>query len=219
MGACDSFIGKSKYNKRNSNIGKQPYSAPVNDLYNNDSPNLGNTISTISQMSLMSPDELRRKKPSPLYKYTGTYYKKDEQTSLMTASLYEMQNSLTNNKTKNSINKNIMQNNNSILDSCIDENEKESCSSEVLEIINDGKMDESMLQKSTDKTTMDSYNEFIGKKNLVFKKNKVDIYRKNCVKNNGNNRYGKVGKNEDIQSEISGIPSSTLSNSKIGKKF
>ena len=34
-----------------------------------------------------------------------------------------------------------------------------------IEMIQDGKVDIDMVKKSTDKTTMNNYNEFIGKKN------------------------------------------------------
>ena len=162
MGACESINGENKKNNKRSNLGKQPYSAPIKNYYDNDdnTTNLGTTINTISQFDdITCNNEFNNRGPSGLYKYNGTYYRKGEQISLMTVSLHQLQeNSLLNNRTKNSIRTN------SIYNTCIDETENESSSNDVLEIIYDGKMDENMVQKSTDKTTMENYNEFIGKK-------------------------------------------------------
>lgn len=111
----------------------------------------------------------------------------------MTVSLHQLQeNSLLNNRTKNSIRTN------SIYNTCIDETENESSSNNVLEIIYDGKMDENMVQKSTDKTTMENYNEFIGKKDKSLKSSKIDIYnRRKCVKVNQNKENNKINKNDE----------------------
>ena len=223
MGICESEgndNNKNKY-KKISNRGKQFYSAPVKEyLYNNNnnnSSNLGNTINTASQIDLMSLNEFTKKKPSPLYQYNGTYYKKDDQTSLMTFSLHEMQgNSLTKNKAINSrANPKIV--NNSIY-TCIDETLNES-SDEAVEIISDGKMNENMLQKSTDQTTIDSFNEFIGKKDKkIAKKNNIDIYFKKKGVENNNNTLNKNEENKDVESVISGIPVMSVNNLKFGKK-
>ena len=220
MGICESVINddnKNKY-KKIPNRGKQFYSAPVKEyLYNNsnnNSTNLGTTINTASQIDLMSLNEFTKKKPSPLYQYNGTYYKKDDQTSLMTVSLHEMQgNSLTKNKQINS-----RSNQTNSIYTCIDETLNES-SDEVVEIISDGKMNESMLQKSTDQTTIDSFNEFIGRKEKkMAKKNNIDIYfKKKGVKNN-NNVLNKNEENKDVESVISGIPVMPFNNLKFGKK-
>ena len=92
-------------------------------------------MNTISQMDLMSFNEFNKKKPSPLYQYNGTYYKKGEQTSLMTVSLHELQgNSFMNNQAKNS-HSNQTKITNSLY-SGIDEKDNES--SNELEIISDG---------------------------------------------------------------------------------
>ena len=157
----------------------------------------------------MSNNDFIRKRPSPLYKYNGTYYKKDEQTSIMTLSLQELQgNSLLNSKINNSL-ENNMSNNNSIYNTRIEEFDNESSSSnEVIEIINNGKMDENMIQKSTDKTTIDNYNEFIRKNEKFEKNNKVDIYMKKCIKNNNNNKILKINDKKDIQAKINGNSSS-----------
>ena len=198
MGTCDT----NKIKKKKTNKGKQPYCAPINDYLDNKSPNIGNAINA-SQIDLMSNNDFIRKKPSPLYKYNGTYYKKDEQTSIMTLSLQELQgNSLLTSKINNSL-ENNMSNNNSIYNTCIEEFDNESSSSnEVLEIINNGKMDENMIQKSTDKTTIDNYNEFIGNNEKFTKNNKVDIYMKKCIKNNNNNKILKINDKKDIEAKI-----------------
>lgn len=219
MGICESFNENDKKNKK-SNRGKQPYCAPVKDFDNNSTANLETTVNTASQIDLMSQNEFN-KKPSQLYKYSGHYYKKGEQISLMTISLHEMQgnsNSL-NNKTKNS-QIYIQKNNNSIYNtSCIDENDNESYSDDVIEIINDGKMDENMVKKSTDKTTIDNYNLYIGKHEQILKNNKIDIYNnKKSVKKNNDNSFKKNDDNKDVDSIISGIPSSPFNTYKFGSK-
>jgi hypothetical protein len=220
MGICQS----SNQNNKKSNRGKQPYCAKVNDYYNNEnSTNLETTINTVSQIDILSNNEFIKKNPSPLYKYSGHYYKKGEQTSLMTISLHELQgnsNSL-NNKTKNSqIYCNTKDNDSIYKITRINENDNES-SSESIEIINDGRMDEKMVQKSTDKTTIENYNEYIGKNDNIVKKNnnKTDIYkRRKCVKKRNNNSLKNNDDNNDRDSDISGIPSSPFNNFKFGKK-
>ncbi len=223
MGICNSSNNddkkKNKF-KKIPNMGKQYYSAPINkyQINNNTSTNLETTMNTASFADVKSLDEFNKKNPSPLYQYNGTYYKRDEQTSLMTVSLHEMQgNSLTNNKGINS-RTNQTKVSNSIY-ACIDETENES-SNEVLEIISDGKMNESLLQKSTDQTTIDSFNEFIGRRERkTAKKKNIDIYfKKRGVKNNNNNKLKKNDDNKDDKSIISGIHSTPFNNFKFQKK-
>ena len=92
-------------------------------------------------------------------------------------------------------------------------------SDEAVEIISDGKMNENMLQKSTDQTTIDSFNEFIGKKDRkIGKKNNIDIYFKKKVVENNNNVLNKNEENKDVESVISGIPVMSVNNLKFGKK-
>ena len=222
MGICEGLNNDNKSKngtKRLSNKGKQLYCAPVNDYLcnNNNSTNLGTTMNTISQMDLMSFNEFNKKKPSPLYQYNGTYYKKGEQTSLMTVSLHELQgNSFMNNQAKNS-HSNQTKITNSLY-SGIDEKDNES--SNEFEIISDGKMNENMLQKSTDQTTIDSFNEFIGRKNTNNNTNKhnKDIYYKKKSVNENNDKIKKNEDNKDKESIISGIPSSTTFNKLIYNK-
>lgn len=209
MGICQSTIE----NIKKSNIGKQPYCAPIkeNMLNDNNTTNLETTINTVSQTDIMSKNEFITKKPSQLYKYSGHYYQKGEQISVMTVSLHELQrnsNSFTQNQTKNS-EIYYPKNNNSIYHtSCLDEIENESnsnSSDEVLEIINDGKMDEKMVQRSTDKTTIENYNEFIGNKKHMDSNNKICIYnRKKSLKDNNNNSLKRI-EEKDLDSNISGI--------------
>jgi hypothetical protein len=222
MGICDSSTKinrKNNCSNRSSNRGKQFYCAPVKDNHynNNNSTNLGTTINTFSQADQMSLYEFNKKKPSPLYQYKGIYYKKGEQTSLMTLSLHEMHgNSLMNNQATNSrINQTKVTNS---IYSCIDEAGNES-SNEVLEIISDGKMNESMVQKSKDQTTIESFNEFIGRKDKkITNNNTIDVYyKKKRVKDNNNNKIKKNEDNKDSESNISGIPSPTKNNLQFNK--
>lgn len=220
MGICQSYNENDKKNKK-SNRGKQPYCAPVKELYFNDNNSTGNletTINTISQIDLMSYNEFNRK-PSQLYKYSGHYYKKGEQISLMTISLNELQGNSNSLNNKNS-QIYIQKNNNSIYNaSRIDETDNESYSDDVIEFINDGKMDENMVKKSTDKSTIDNYNLYIGKNEKILNNNKIDIYNnKKCVKNNNDNSFKKNDDNKDVDSIISGIPSSPFNTFKFGKK-
>ena len=202
MGTCESLNNDNKTKdgtKRLSNQGKQLYCAPVNDYLcnNNNSKNLGTTINTISQKDIMSLNEFNKKKQSPLYQYNGTYYKKDGQTSLMTLSLHEIQgNSFINNQAKNSHTNQTKITNSKY--SYIDEIDNQSLN-EAFEIISDGKMNESMLQKSTDQTTIDSFNEFIGRKDKkITKKTNIDVYyKKKSVNDNNNNRIKINEENKD----------------------
>ena len=124
----------------------------------------------------------------------------------MTMSLHEMQGNSSNAQSKYSRNRNTKNNNSLYNSTCIDETENES-SNEVIEIIYDGKMDENMIQKSTDKTTINSYNEFIGKKENIPKKNNIDIYnRKKSVKKNSNGKTKKNEESNDGNSALSDIP-------------
>lgn len=220
MGICESTKENRRRNKKNHNKGKQPYSAPVKDYINknNDTTNLGNTINTISQNDLMSNNDLYKRKPTKLYKYSGTYRKKGEQLSLMTVSLHEMQGNSLNAQSKYSRNRNTKNNNSLYNNTCIDETENES-SNEAIEIIYDGKMDENMIQKSTDKTTINNYNEFIGKKEKIPKKNNIDIYnRKKSVKKNSNVKIKKNEDSNDGNCTLSDIPTKPIKKTKNDNK-
>ena len=86
----------------------------------------------------------------------------------MTESLYNSLSNIKEGNSKDNINS-------------IDETLNES-SSQVFEIIADGKMDEDKVKQSTDETTIDNYIEFIGNKNDDIKKNKIDIYNSKKLK-------------------------------------
>lgn len=181
MGICNSNNnGKKEKMKLRNNKGKQPFSAPVKNRKknNNMTNNLTTTMNTMSQIDIKSLNHENRIKPSLLYKYKSTYCNKGEQVSVMTATLQDLQgNSLLNNKTEN--------NNTKVANSIYtiaDEND----SSNGFEIISEGIVDEDMVQKSTDKSTIDSYIEFVAQKDKFSSpKNKFDIYHSN--KNSKNN--------------------------------
>ena len=86
----------------------------------------------------------------------------------MTESLYNSLSNIKEGNSKDNINS-------------IDETLNES-SSQVFEIIADGKMDEDKVKQSTDETTIDNYIEYIGNKNDDIKKNKIDIYNSKKLK-------------------------------------
>ena len=176
MGTCESTNEKKGKANIRKNKGKQLFSAPIKSK-NNDNNMTSNLTSTMNTISILDNKNLKYKnknRPSLLYKYRGTYCKKGEQISIMTATLQDLQgNSLINNKIENN---NTMATNS--IYSIIDETANES--SIGFEIIFDGKIDEDMVQKSTDKSTVDNYIEFVGKKGKInSQKNKIDIYSKN----------------------------------------
>ena len=150
MGICESNdTGKNSFIEKRK---AQPFHAPI--YYKTSTFN--NNLSFLSQASIISH---KQSKPI-LYKYRSTYGKNDDQTTLMTESLY---NSLySGSKTLNNF-------------ESIDETLNES-SSQVYEIISDGKMDEDKVKQSTDKTTINNYIEYIGNNSQDIKKSKVDIY-------------------------------------------
>ena len=161
MGICESGANTPDKNNVLTKKRLQPFHAPIHSEKAFQNLTKNNGLSILSQTDIMSYRELKKAKPI-VYKYKSTYGKNDEQTTLMTESLY---NSLSNIKagiSKDNINS-------------IDETLNES-SSQVFEIISDGKMDENKVKQSTDETTIDNYIEYIGKKNDDTKKNKIDIY-------------------------------------------
>lgn len=160
MGACDSISAKNQKANIRKNKGRQPFSAPISRKINdnNMTSSLATTMNTLSQLDIKRFNSENKKRSSLLYKYKGTYCKKGEQISVMTATLQDLQgNSLLNNQTENN---NTMATNS--IYSFIDEVEDES--SNGFEIISDGKVDEDMIQKSSDRSTIDSYLEFVENK-------------------------------------------------------
>ena len=169
MGVCDSISSKHQKTNIKKNKGKQPFSPPINrkNNDNNMTSSLTTTMNTLSQLNIKRFNNENKNRPSLLYKYKGTYCKKGEQMSIMTATLQDLQgNSLLNNQTE-SINALAI---NSIY-TYIDEAEDES--SNGFEIISDGKVDEDMVQKSTDKSTIDSYLEYVENKEKNKSKNSI----------------------------------------------
>ena len=153
MGICESnysekYIMKPKHKK------KQPFHAPIRSVKKFDD---NYSLSTLSQTDVISLKKAKSTKKVGLYKYKGTYGKKEEQTTLLSESLY------------NSFNRK-----NSRELTGVSETLNES-SSQVFEFISDGKMDKSMVKKSNDKTTIDNYIEYIDNKEEDIKNSKVDI--------------------------------------------
>ena len=182
MGACDSINAKNQKANIRKNKGRQPFSAPIsrknND--NNMTSSLTTTMNTLSQLDIKKFNSENKNRPSLLYKYKGTYCKKGEQISIMTATLQDLQgNSLLNNQTEN--------NNTMVANSIytfVDEPEE---SSNGFEIISEGKVDEDMVQKSTDKSTIDSYLECVENKEKNNSTNsRIYAYKNNKFYNNNN---------------------------------
>ena len=167
MGICESEANNPKKENVLTKKRLQPFHAPIRSQKKFENLPKNNGLSILSQTDIISYKEHKQIKPI-IYKYKSTYGKNDEHTTLMTESLY---NSLSNIKAGNSKN-NI---------NSIDETLNES-SSQVFEIIADGKMDEDKVKQSTDETTIDNYIEFIGNKNDDIKKNKIDIYNSKKLK-------------------------------------
>ena len=192
MGICNSINnGKNDKVKAQKNKGKQLFSAPIRSRTNdnNMTANLTTTMNTVSQLDIKSHKNANKKNPSLLYKYKSTYCNKGEQISVMTATLQDLQgNSLLNNRTENNNTKGA----NSIY-TFIDDNN----SSNGFEIISEGIVDEDMVQKSTDKSTIDSYIEFVGnKEKFNSRKNKIDIYHNIKNPKNNNKLFGHCNNKE-----------------------
>ena len=167
MGICESGANTPDKNNVLTKKRLQPFHAPIHSEKAFQNLTNNNGLSILSQTDIMSYRELKKEKPI-VYKYKSTYGKNDEQTTLMTESLYNSMSNIRAVNSKNNINS-------------IDETLNES-SSQVFEIISDGKMDENKVKQSTDETTIDNYIEYIGKKNDDTKKNKIDIYNSKKLK-------------------------------------
>ena len=167
MGICESGANTPHKNNVLTKKRLQPFHAPIHSEKAFQNLTNNNGLSILSQTDIMSYRELKKEKPI-VYKYKSTYGKNDEQTTLMTESLYNSMSNIRGVNSKNNINS-------------IDETLNES-SSQVFEIISDGKMDENKVKQSTDETTIDNYIEYIGKKNDDTKKNKIDIYNSKKLK-------------------------------------
>ena len=200
MGSCESILnGSKKKNDTQKKIGTPGFNAPINTNKQN---NFGNTMSQMTLDVTETRDrELFFNKKPKMYKYINKYKAKDTQNSLINGTLVELEqgNSLYLNQIKSNLNGTY----NSIYTNNIDETGNMS-SYDGIEMIQDGKVDIDMVKKSTDKTTMNNYNEFIGKKNNNSQKNNlINCYNKKIITN-------KIIDNKDKESSISGIPSRNL---------
>ena len=156
MGICESDYSEKNIISNKKHL--QPFHAPIRSQENFNNNNF--SLNALSQNDIVSFKYSKPKNQVQLYKYKGTYGKKEEQTTLLTESLY---NSFTHN-----------QRNNSRDVTNIEETLNES-SSQVFEIITDGKMDKDMIKQSTDKTTIDNYIEYVDDKETELKNSKIDI--------------------------------------------
>ena len=138
----------------------QPYNARI-DSTEDFSQN--NQQSIFSQPNALNNRDIKKQKSIFLYKYQSRYGKNDEQTTLMTESLFEMNNSM--NKTREKYSRDTTN---------IEETLNES-SSQVFEIISDGKLDKDKIKKINDKSTIDNYIEYIDNTNEI-KNTKIDLY-------------------------------------------
>ena len=217
MGACETFLNpkkdKQKANKQNEqfpkNKGSNLFCAPIDSATNND--NIYVNSKSMSQMT-MDISHYQAQKPA-IYKYINQYKTNGLQKSVAKASLVELGNgnSLMLSNMKNSkANQTI----NSIYTSKYDETGYES-SYDGFEMIIDGKMDEELVKKSSDKNTINNYNEFIKKKeddiNNLNNKKIVDYYKKNKNINKfPEDNLDSIDINKDGD-ELSRIPSADIS--------
>ena len=224
MGACESFFNtdkdKVKINKKNekpdqNNLGKNLFCAPIDASTNND--NISVNSNSVSQMTMDMSHYQDPKKPA-IYQYINQYKTNGLQKSVVKASLVELGgngNSLMFSNVKNS---KANQTVNSIYTSKYDDTGYES-SYDGVEMIADGKMDEELVKKSSDKNTINNYNEFIKKKeddnNNTNNKKVMDYYTKNYMNKNSDNNLEKVVDNGD---ELSGIPAMNVSQIKKKNK-
>jgi hypothetical protein len=173
MGTCDSVLNrfnkdidkpKTKNLNGNGNLknkGSNLFCAPIDSSLNQDN----NYISSnnISQMTLTQDmSHYQEYQRPPIYKYVNKYKSNGLQRSIAKASLVELGgqgNSLVCSNIKNSGINQL----NSLYTSRNDDTGYES-SYDGVEMIIDGKMDEELVQKSSDKNTINNYNEFIKKK-------------------------------------------------------
>ena len=229
MGTCESLFlsirEKSKhknpydYNDQSylKNKGPNFYCAPIDSSQNNDNIYVNDVSMSQTTMTMDMSQYNDYHKPQ-IYQYINKYKTNGLQNSIVKASLVELGNqgnSLVYSNIKNS----KVSQTNSLYTSKFDDTGYES-SYEGCEMIVDGKINEELVQKSTDKNTINNYNEFIKKKDdnndISTKSPKImDYYKKNSNNNNNNNNNNSI-KNLDIileeknkeGDEISGIPSS-----------
>ncbi len=213
MGACDSMFKSEDKNriipredKKNipKNVGENYISAPLNNSTTNNDINQTN----FSQMTMEVSQHYEPPSRPVVYQYVNKYKTNGLQRSVAKASLRELEqgNSLMFSGIKGS----RANQTNSLYTSRADDTGYDS-SYDQCEMIIDGKMDEELVKNSSDKNTINNYNEFIGKKDS------------NSLKNNNNKIWDYYKKkkdlntipedNKDKESDLSIIPSTPNKNS------
>ena len=210
MGTCDSLFNRSKSFPANikngepkiKNKGSNLYCAPIDASSNNDNIYVNNN-SLMSQTTMTQDMSHYQAQRPQVYQYVNKYKSNGLQKSIAKASLVELGaqgNSLMLSNIKNSGAKQM----NSFYTSKYEDTGNES-SYEGFEMIIDGKMDEDLVKKSTDKNTINNYNEFIKKKedNENIKPKILEYYHKSSSNINKKNMK-KNGANE-VEDELSRI--------------
>ena len=210
MGTCESLFfsnrNKSKYKNpydyndqaNLKNKGSNFYCAPIDSSAHKDNIYVNDVSMSQTTMTMDMSQYNDFQKPQ-IYQYINKYKTNGLQNSVVKASLVELGqgNSLVYSNFKNS----KVNQNNSLYTSKYDDTGYES-SYEGFEMIIDGKMDEELVQKSTDKNTINNYNEFIKKNNNNNDNSKnpkiMDYYKKNLNNNDNNNKNNNNNKNLDV---------------------
>ena len=206
MGTCDSLFNTEKEKARpavqkeqNNNVGKNLFCAPVNSSANNDNIYVDPSISQIT-MTNDNSHYYEPQKPQ-VYQYINKYKSNGLQKSVAKASLVELGNQ-GNSLMYSNIKNNSRANQTSIFTSSrIDDTGYES-SYDGFEMIVDGKMDEDLVKNSSDKNTINNYNEFIKKNEDNNNKKVMDYYHKTFINNNKTNNEIESKDGDDL----SGIP-------------
>ena len=223
MGTCDTLLNRSKSAPINEKKGLHPkikkkgsylYCAPVDVSSNNDNIYVNNN-SMMSQTTMTQDMSHYQSRKPQVYQYINKYKTNGLQKSIAKASLVEMGgagNSLMMSNTKNSGVNQI----NSFYNSKAEDTGYES-SYEGCEMIIDGKMDEELVRKSSDKNTINNYNEFIKKKedNNINNKKVLNYYQKNSNNSNINKKLSSIIEEKDGD-DLSRIPSGPVNQIKNG---
>lgn len=207
MGTCESLFNSEKEKARpvvkkekNNNVGANLFCAPVNSSSNNDNIYVD---ASMSQMTMTMDNSHYHEPQKPqVYQYINKYKTNGLQKSVAKASLVELGNQ-GNSLMYSNIKNNSKANQTSMFTSSrIDDTGYES-SYDGFEMIIDGKMDEDLVKNSSDKNTINNYNEFIKKKEDNNNNKKVmDYYHKTFINNNKNNNETDSKDGDDL----SGIP-------------
>jgi hypothetical protein len=211
MGACDSLFREDKKKiipredivNKPKNAGGNYTSAPIN----NSTTNNDNNQTTVSQMTMEVSQHYDPPKRPNVYQYINKYKNNGLQRSVVKASLVELGqgNSLMVSGIKGS----RANQTNSLYTSRADDTGYESSYSQC-EMIVDGKMNEELVKNSSDKNTLNNYNEFIGKKDSNSLKNNNNKIMDYYHKKKDLNAIAK--ENKDKGSDLSIIPSTPKKN-------